>query len=307
MNNFLFTRWFIFALLQLGVVYSYAQKKIAFKLNIDEGTCFELIQTDYIASIAVMNGKNSESHGETNEKTKYWVEKKNIDYYTLGFMYTDYIMEKKGIMNQRLSAREADELNILDVSTIMSMVIDKPFFVRVSPEGVVLSVKENKAVRKELRKRTKDLSKELKENIYNMVDALSNKEAIAGKVETWSLYMPQKPVCLGETWTVSSDSNTVVKYTFAEETDSTYILRGVGVSKINVINIHGDITITNIGESKLKLSIEIDKKSFLPKSIAQESVGYTEAYIGEFNEGAKPSSSSTFEAKNIIEIKLCEK
>lgn len=303
----LFHRRILLVLLQLNFIYSSAQNKIDFKINLEKGACFELQQTEFSASNVVVNGEDKESSTEKVVNIRYWVEKRKDEYYSLGLMYTDYIVGMKGYMDKRHNAREADDLNVLNVSTMVSMVLDKPLYAKITPKGVVLSAKESKNVKKELLKRTKGLSKELKETVSNTVNAFSNKKAITGKVEIWSSYIPKKPVSLGETWTVGNDSTTLINYTFVEETDNVYIIKGIGVGRRNETVNFGEATATYIGETELKIFIEIYKDSFLPKVIIRESVGSFKAYWGEFEDEYKQFSSNSFDAKNTIEIKLCKK
>jgi hypothetical protein len=258
---------FIFFLLTFVSLYSFAQKKVDFHINLDEGACFEVESSTISVS---QNNMAKESKGEVTTVVRYQVAKKTSDFYCLDFMYTDFYSVTTGIREFTIDPKNADALNILDVSTQISMMMNKPFSADLSPKGKIHAVKENKKIENEFKQKTKNLSPELSNQISFMVNSFSGNNALVELIESWASYIPDSVVKIGDSWIVRKDS-VLTHYTFVAETNSTYSIKGVGNKKTTVNNEIMGMSMIVDTEEEFTIAIEIDKRTFLPNIINRES------------------------------------
>jgi len=182
-------------------------------------------------------------------------------------------------------------LNFLAPSTQIAMIMNKPFFANISPQGKILSIKENKSIAKEFEAKTKKLSPDLREQVYTMVNALVGNESLVALIKSWTSYIPDSAVKIGDKWSIQKDSS-VTNYAFITETDSTYVIEGVGNRKTTMTNkIQGMVLIVNY-EEEFTTTIEIDKHTFLPKIITTESEVLTKSEMPDYPTFSMPPSQS---------------
>ena len=292
------------AIFSLLFGFSFAQKEVDFQFNLEKGMCFEVQTSSTSNGTHSTGGKEQENTSETNMVFQYQVVKKTPTFYVLNFMYTDYYF--KAMMGEReiiANPKKADKLNILDGSTQIAMMMNKPFYAELSPKGKVLAVKENKEIEKEFKAKTKNLSPALREQVYMMV-ATSKSEALIKNIEIWTSYMPASAVKIGDKWRIQKDSTYTTDYTFVAETDSTYVIEGVGNSKIITTNeIQKGMVMIMTNETEFTITIEVDKQTFLPKIITQEMEILGKAEIPNFPNF--PQSSNKSYGTLITEIRSC--
>ena len=283
--------------------FSFAQKEIDFRINLEEGACFEVQMATFSKGTSSMRGREQENIMESTNVLQYRVVKKTSDFYSLSFMYTDYFT--KMIMGEReitSDPKTADKLNFLNPSTQISMMMNKPFSADVSPKGKVLSVKENKEIAKEFKAKTKKLSPALREQVYMMVP-MSESEALVGYVERWASYIPASALKIGDKWTVQTDSITTIDYTFVTETESAYIIEGVGSKKGITKQEAMGVTMIITEEAEFTITIEFDKQTFLPRIITQEMESLRGMELPDMPTYSQPPSKSY--STLTIEIKSC--
>jgi hypothetical protein len=287
---------FIFFLLTFVSLHSFAQKKVDFHINLDAGACFEVESSTISVS---QNNIAKESKSETTAVVRYQVVKKTPDFYRLNFMYTDFYSVITGIREFTIDPKNADALNIFDVSTQTSMMMNKPFSADLSPKGKIYTVKENEKIKDEFKQKTKNLSPELSNQISFMVNSFSGNEALVELIESWASYIPDSVMKIGDSWVVRKDS-ALTHYTFVAETNSTYSIEGVGSKKTTVNNeIMGISMIVNT-EEEYTVTIEIDKYTFLPNIINRESDVSTTSSMP--NNPAFPNHQS--KSKNMSTLKI---
>ena len=290
---------FIFFLLTFVSVYSFAQKKVDFNINLDAGACFEVKSSTTSAS---QSNKPKESKSEVNTTVRYQVVKKTPDVYHLNFMYTEFYSATTGIRDMIIDPKKADTLNILDVSTQTLMVMNKPFSAEVSPKGKINTVKGNKKIEAELKQKTKSLTPELRNQVSFVVNSFSEDQALEELIESWASYIPASAVKIGDSWTIQKDS-TITRYTFVAETNATYNIEGVGSKKTTVKNEIMGITMTTNSEEQYTLTIEIDKRTFLPNIIHKESD--LSSTVNMPSNPAFPSQQSKSKNTSTIKINRC--
>ena len=258
---------FIFFLLAFVSSYSFAQEKVDFHINLDAGACFEV---EFSMIFASQNNMPKESKGEVTSVVRYQVVKKTSDFYRLNFMYTDYYSVTSGIREITIDPKNADALNLFDVSTQISMMMNKPFSADVSPKGKISTVKGNKEIENEFKQKTKNLAPELRDQISFLVNSFSGDKTLVDLIESWTSYIPDSPVKIGDSWTIQQDSS-LTRYTFVAETDATYSIEGVGSKKTTINNEMMGMTMIVSTEEEYTVTIEIDKHTFLPNIIHRES------------------------------------
>ena len=305
MKQLYFIKTIILPLLLLAFTPSYAQKDIDFRINLKEGMCFE-VESNQLSQGSVPSGKEMiENKSESTMVSQYHVVKKKTGSYTINFMYKDCYIKSTGIRDFTVNPKTADMLNILDASTQIAMMLDKPFAAELSPKGKILAIKGNQAVMKEFKTKTKKLAPALREQVYSIVNSLTGKEALVELFENWTNYIPVSTVKIGSQWDVQKDSS-ITRYTFVAETDTTYVIEGVGSGKKTTRNEiqKGFVMIMSKAE-EFTVTVEIDKQTFLPKVITQE----TEALLNvksEFQnnpELSKPSVQS--HVTTTLKIRSC--
>ena len=277
---------------------SFAQKEVDFQINLKVGDGFEV--ESVISQDGVSTDKNNPEHkNEITSRIQYHVEKKTPDFYSLNYMYTEYYMSMKiGKRDMVTNTKTADMLNFLSPSTQIAMMMNKPFSAELSQKGKVLSVKGNKDIEKEFKKKTKKFSPDLREQAYTMVNAIAGSEVLVNNIESWAMYIPSSIVKIGDKWSVEKDS-ALTYYTFTAETDSTYIIEGVGSSKKTTnMEIQGMLMTTNT-EEEFTITIEFNKHTFLPKVITKESEMSIQAEISGY-----PSLSNQSKSDVISTIKI---
>ncbi|MDR1203680.1 MAG: DUF6263 family protein [Tannerellaceae bacterium] len=283
---------------------SFAQKEIDFRFNLEEGACFEMQSTISSQSSASINNEVQENKSEYTKVLQYRVAKKAPDSYLLNFMYTDcYSTMTFGKREIIINPKTADMLNILDASTQMAMMINKPFSVELSHSGKILAIKENKDIAKAFKSKTKKLSPALREQVYSVVNSLANSEVLANHIESWINYMPASAIKIGDKWTVQKDSTRTTDYTFVAEMDSIYIIKGVGNSEITITNKVQGMTMLVNKEEEFTTYIEIDKQTFLPKIIITEIEGLTKTEMPDYP--AFPVSTAQSHSTFILEKRNC--
>ena len=279
------------AIFSLLLSSSFAQKEVDFRLNLEEGMCFEE-QTTALSKGTVSTGKeDKENIHEAITVTQYRVVKKTPAFYTLNFMHTDYYVKMTGVNEFTIDPKTADKLNILNGSTQISMIMNKPFFADLSPKGKVLAVKKNKAIEKEFKTKTKKLSPALREQVYLIVNSFTSNESLVGNIEGWTSYIPPSAVKIGDKWSVQKDS-AVTEYTFVAETDSTYIIEGVGSMEETKTNEMQGIVMIIHREGEFTVAIEVDKHTFLPKTITQEMEMLGTVEMPSYPAASRPPSRS---------------
>ena len=288
----------IFLMLFFVFFSSFAQKEVDFQINLKVGDGFEV--ESVISQDGVSTDKNNPEHkNEITSRIQYHVEKKTPDFYSLNYMYTEYYMSMKiGKRDMVTNTKTADMLNFLSPSTQIAMMMNKPFSAELSQKGKVLSVKGNKDIEKEFKKKTKKFSPDLREQAYTMVNAIAGSEVLVNNIESWAMYIPSSIVKIGDKWSVEKDS-ALTYYTFTAETDSTYIIEGVGSSKKTTnMEIQGMLMTTNT-EEEFTITIEFNKHTFLPKVITKESEMSIQAEISGY-----PSLSNQSKSDVISTIKI---
>jgi hypothetical protein len=294
----------IFFLLLFFFFRSFAQKEIDFSINLEEGMCFELQSTILSEGSVSINEKGQENKIEHRLVIQYHVAKKTPDFYHLNFMYTDYYSTMTiGMKEITTNPKTADRLNILDASTQIAMIMNKPFLIELSHSGKILTIKENKEIAKEFKSKTKKLSPSLREQVYTVVNSFAKGEGLVSHIENWTSYIPSSSVKIGDKWTIQKDSTRTTDYTFVAETDSTYIIKGVGNSNTTITNeIQGMVMNTN-KEDEFTVSIEVDKQTFLPKIISMEIESLTKTEMPDYPAFSVPPSKSY--TKSTLEIRNC--
>jgi len=271
---------------------SFAQEKIDFRISLEEKTCFDVKTTLLIQNFSATNKNKTDSESETNIITRYNVVKKTPVSYHLNMMYTDYFFKMTGVKTFEINPNAADMLNILDGSTQIAIVMNNPFFIELSPKGKVLRTKENKTVAKEIKHKTKKLSHELQERVNIVINSLAGNEALIEQTESWTSYIPPFAVNIGEHWLVTKDS-TLTSYTFLAETDSTYIIEGIGNSKKTFNNEIQKGMVMFVDKSEdFTIHIEINKQTMLPNVISKEISALTSTEIKDFPAFSKPPTQS---------------
>ncbi len=290
----------IYLLLLLAPFTSFAQKGIDFRINLENGACFEVES----ASLSESSAEVQENKVEYNMLIQYRVVKKTPDFYTLNFMYTERNSTIKiGMKEITTDPKTADMLDYLSPSTQIAMMINKPFFAELTPKGKILAVKENKNIAKEFKAKTKKLSPALREQVYLMVNSMAKKESLIANIESWTSYIPDSAVKIGDKWIVEKDS-TVTYYTFVTETDSTYIIEGLGSSENTITNeIQGMVMISN-NKEEFTVTIEFDKQTFLPKIITNESESLIQVEIPDYPALSRPPIRS--QGKLTLKIRSCQ-
>lgn len=258
-----------YLLLSFAFISVFAQKEIDFRINLKEGECFEVQSTISQESVST-DEKNKDSKAEFTMSIQYRVIKKTPDLYRINFMYTDYYAIVTGIKKFKIDPKTADKLNILDGSTQIAMMMNKPFSVDLSPKGEICSIKESQIITKEFKAKTKKLSPDLCEQVYLMVNSFAGHEVLVDNIKSWTSYIPISTVKIGDQWIVMKDSS-VTRYTFVAETDSTYMIEGIGSNKKTTSNeIQKGMVLIMIQEEEFTIVVEIDKQTFLPKIITQK-------------------------------------
>jgi len=278
---------------------SFAQEKIDFRINLAENACFD------VHTILLIQGKTptgmdvKEMESEANTSVRYKVVMKTPASYHINLTYTDFYFKMNAIKELIIDPKNADKLNILDISTQYAMVINKPFSIELSPEGKVISTKENKEVSKKFKKVTKKLSPDLKKQVYSSVNNLIGREALISQTESWTSYMPNYPVEIGDNWTVQNGSE-ITYYTFDSETDSAYVIKGVGS---NHSTTHSDLmgkVMVSHREVEFTVSIEVDKHTFLPKIITKEMDMIHKSEVKDYPAFSTPPATSRTTSTLII-------
>jgi hypothetical protein len=269
--------------------YSFAQKEIDFHINIEAKACFE-VETNL--SIVSKN-KDKENKSESATLIRYKVVKKTPELYRLNFMYTNYYSTiEAGTREIIIDPKNADALNIFDVSTQVSLMMNKPFSAELSPKGEIRAIKENKEILKELKMRTKELSPELREGVYFVVNSMVDNNALVELIKSWTSYIPVTSVKIGDSWSIRQDS-TVTYYTFVLETDSTCVIEGFGSGKKTVPSKIQGMELITMHEEDFSLIIEIDKQTFLPKIITKEIESLNKQEIKNYPIPVPPLQSHT--------------
>ncbi|NLJ82863.1 MAG: hypothetical protein GX330_07040 [Bacteroidales bacterium] len=290
----------IYLLLLLAPFTSFAQKEIDFRINLEKGACFEVES----ASLSESSAEVQENKVEYNMVIQYHIVKKTPDFYTLNFMYTErHSTIKIGMKEITTDPKTADMLDYLSPSTQIAMMMNKPFFAELTPKGKILAVKENKNIAKEFKAKTKKLSPALREQVYLMVNSMAKKESLIANIESWTSYIPDSAVKIGDKWIVEKDS-TVTYYTFVTETDSTYIIEGLGSSENTITNeIQGMVMISN-NKEEFTVTIEFDKQTFLPKIITKESESLIQVEMPDYPTFSRPPTRS--QGKLTLKIRSCQ-
>ena len=283
----------IFLLLQFAFLSSFAQKEIDFRIKLEVGDRFEVESTSLSQGKVSIGNNVQDNKVEIASTIQYHVEKKITDSYYLNYMYTEYYMSMKlGMKDIVTNPKTADMLNLFTPSTQVAMMMNKPFSAELSSKGKILSVKGNKDIEKEFKKKTKKLSPELREQVYTMVNAIAGNEELVNRIESWAMYIPPSAVKIGDTWGVELDS-AIAHYAFTTETDSTYIVEGIGSSKKTTsMEIQGMTMITNT-EEEFTITIEFDKHTFLPKVITKEAEMSIQGKVQGYPAFSQPPVQST--------------
>ena len=300
MKQLYFIKIILFSSLSFTFLSSFSQKEIDFRINLEKRTCFK-VQTTLLSQVSVSTDqKVPESKNENIMVVQFNVVKKKQDFYHINFMYTDYYFKTVGVRDLIIDPKAADMVNILDVSTQIAMIINKPFSAELSQKGKINVIKENKNIAKEFKIKIKKLSPDLRKQVYFTVNSLTENKSITSLIENWTGYIPEYAVKIGDQWDVLKDS-VFTHYTFVTETDTTYVIEGTGSSKKTIINeIQGMVMIIN-KEDDFTINIEIDKQTFLPKIITKESEALTKNEIKDYPAFSKPPTQShtTFILKTI--------
>ena len=284
---------------------SFAQKEIDFRINLEKGVCFET-QTIILSENSMHTSKEVQKRkNESIVTIQFSVAGKKNDFYCINFMYTDYYLRVTGGVREfAIEPKKADTMNILDVSTQIAIIINKPFSAELSQKGEIIAIKGNKDVAKEFKAKTKKFSPDLRKQVYITVNSLTESKSIASLIENWTNYIPSRSVKIGDQWDVLKDS-VFTQYTFVAETDTTYIIEGIGNSKKTITNEiqNGMVMITHT-EDEFSVYIEIDKLTFLPKIITKEFEVLMKSEIKEFTAFSQPPTQShtTF----ILKTKNCQ-
>lgn len=195
-------------------------------------------------------------------------------------------------------------LNILNPSTQIAMIMNKPFSAKISYKGEVIEVKENKNIEKEFKKKTKKLSPALREQVYLFINEFIKNESLPAAIENWTSCIPISTVKIGDKWTVNKDSTSTVHYTFVEETDSSYIIKGKGNTATITTNEIQEMHMTINREEEFTLTIEFDKQTFLPKIIIKESNTSTIVEIPDYPAFSQPPKHS--QSTHTLKISSCQ-
>ncbi|MFA5639802.1 MAG: DUF6263 family protein [Bacteroidales bacterium] len=287
-----FIKTTICLLLLLASFTSFAQKEIDFRINLEEGACFEVESASLSEGSASTGKEVQENKIEYNMVIQYHVVKKTPDFYTLNFMYKErHSTIKIGMKEITTDPKTADMLNFLSPSTQIAMMMNKPFFAELSPKGKILAVKENKDIAKEFKAKTKKLSPALREQVYLMVNSMAKSESLIANIESWTSYIPDSAVKIGDKWIVEKDS-AVTHYTFVAETDSTYIIEGLGNSEKTITNEIQGMVMTSNNKEEFTVTIEFDKQTFLPKIITKESESLIQVEIPDYPAFSQPPTRS---------------
>jgi hypothetical protein len=283
---------------------SFAQKEIDFKINLEVGVCFE-VQTSLLSQVSTSTGKDvQENKNENNMVFQFNVTKKSHGFYHLNFMYTDFYAKVVGSREFTVEPKTADMLNILDASTQISMMMNKPFSAELSQKGEIRNLKKNKAIEKEFKTKTKRLSPDLRKQVYFMVNSVTGNEPLVNLIESWTNYIPASAVSIGDQWNVRKDYAST-QYTFVAETDTTYIIEGVGSNKKTITNEiqKGMLMIIN-REEEFTINISVDKQTFLPKIIIKEVVMFIQSEIKDYPALSRPPTQS--HTTSTLTIKNCQ-
>lgn len=264
---------FIFCL--FSTLFSFSQEEIDFQINLEEGHCFQ-VQTNMNSEITIQMGERKrENKNAALTIMQYQVAKKLTNSYLFDFKFVDFESKMSGMREITISPKLADDLNILNSSTQVSLMIDRVASAEISPKGKVIKIKNNENISKDLLKKSKKLTPAMREQVQTFADGFCSTKTLTSVMDSWLDYIPDTPVKIGDHWNVEKDS-LFTRYTLVSETDTCYVIEGVGRNKVVIDNeLQKGFPVTITTEETFALYLKIDKHTFLPQSITKK----TEAVI----------------------------
>jgi hypothetical protein len=263
----------ITALLLCGALNLHSQSKADFRLNLNMGQCFTVVEETKTEGTSTVQGKTSDIYSSVMYETEYKVTRKVKGGVELAITKKNFVREMQNavLKGSKQSPELADEYNIYNPSTISALQLNRPYIAIISDNGKVLKIKNLNNLVKDAKKKIEAIKDKESKQLY--LSMLPTEQALAESIEDLTSFFPETPVAVGDKWSI---------YEFSEETDSTYIIKGYrtlyenGESRKDTIM--GNILETT-GTGSEEIVIEVDKKSGLPRYFQINSASDVEVII----------------------------
>lgn len=226
----------IFALILMFVLTnSHAQKK-ELRLNLEKGHTYNHKSKTNTTVSQDVNGKITNIVMEISGSTSFLVNSVTNNGYDMMVKIDSMGMSMQmpnGVLE--FNSEKTDTTNIL--SMLLSKMTNIPFEVKMTRSGKVTEVNNYDKVWELAISQFPQIPQEQVEQIKNQIMKAFGEKALKGNIEMTSAIFPDKPVATGDSWTITTNLETVMStkmittYTYKEKTKE-YILIN-GVSKID--------------------------------------------------------------------------
>jgi hypothetical protein len=259
----------------------FCQGKVDFKLKLEVGKCFEVVNVENSEAI-LKTGKSATSF---RLNYQFHVVKATNNFYVFNVKQTDFdvLMNRGSGIIVTSSPQQADNLSLLNPSTQTAAMLNKNIEIHVLPNGKVTKVSGVDNIVKSFAKMLKKgVSKENQDALLLQFKAMCNEDKFKEMVEQLTAFYPSDSVLIDEKWTLTSSTSTT-QYILKSVTDSTYLVEGSGKyfsdsTNKKEMNVMGTtITTYENAEGTQKIEIQVDKSTGLPINyvITEQTTGET--------------------------------
>lgn len=213
-------------------------QKIHLALNLQKGEKYDQIQNSKVSVTENVNGQDMEIVMTVYGKTEYVIKDITEQFYNMEVTYKNMNLEMQlpqGTMQYSSSKKDTSDL----VSTLLSNMTNKPFYIQMSKTGKVQQVVGFDSLLDNMVKKM-NVSAAQKQAFKDRMTKAFGAKAMKGSIETVTSIFPDKPVAKNDHWVINTQlesamsANLQETFEYKGSTDSTSLIHAEG--KIQTAN-----------------------------------------------------------------------